>query len=146
MNIPHHAHVLVMDGGKSLLFRNTGSTEAPNLVVEGHREQDSAATSDQGSDAPGTSHSSTGNSRSSVEQTDFHQQDEDRFAVKAADMLKREVLVGHIEQLIVVAAPKTLGVLRKHYHGEVEKRVLGEIAKDVAGRPTDEIMTIIANS
>ncbi len=61
-------------------------------------------------------------------------------------MLKLGVLGGKIEALIVVAAPRTLGELRKHYHGEVKKRVLGEIAKDIAGRPTDEIATIIANS
>jgi protein required for attachment to host cells len=143
MNIPRHAHVLVIDGAKSLFFRNTGSAQEPSLTVEGHREQVSLATSEQGSDAPGTSHSSVGNSRSSVEQTDFHQQDEDRFAIAAADMLKREVLAGKVDALIIVAAPKTLGVLRKHLHGEVEKRIVGEIAKDLAGRPTDEITAAI---
>lgn len=143
MDIPRHAHILVMDGAKSLLFKNTGTQKAPQLSVENHRAQDSAATSEQGSDAPGTSHSSVGNARSSVEQTDFHQQDEDRFAVRAADMLKREVLAGKIDALIVVAAPKTLGVLRTQYHGEVKKCIVGEIAKDFAGRPTDEITAAI---
>ena len=143
MDIPKNAHVLVIDGGKSLLFQNTGSAQSPELTVAGHREQDSPRTSEQGSDAPGTGHSSVGNSRSSVEQTDFHQQDEDRFAVRAADMLKREVLAGRIEALIVVAAPKTLGILRSHFHGEVEKRIVGEIAKDFAGRPTHEITAAI---
>ena len=144
MMIPHNAHVLVIDGAKSRLFRNGGSDRDPKLAIVGHRDQDSAPTHDQGSDAPGTSHNSVGNSRSSVEQTDFHQQDEDRFAVLAADMLKREVLAGKINALIVVAAPKTLGVLRARYHGEVEKRIVGEIAKDFAGRPTDEITAAIA--
>lgn len=146
MDIPHNAHVLVVDGRKLLLFKNDGSVAAPKLSVATHREQDSAATHDQGSDKPGTTHESVGSARSGYEQTDFHQQDEDRFAADAADMLKREVLAGRIEALIVIAAPRTLGELRKHYHGEVEKRVLGEIAKDVAGRPTDEIASVIANS
>ena len=50
------------------------------------------------------------------------------------------------EALVVICAPRTLGTLRKHYHGEVEKRVIGEIAKDVAGRPTSEIARVIANN
>ena len=146
MDIPHNAHVLVVDGRKLLLFKNYGTVMAPKLGVEAHREHDSAPTHDQGDDKPGTTQASVGGARSDYEQTDFHQQDEDRFAADAADMLKREVLAGRIEGLIVIAAPRTLGELRKHYHGEVDKCVLGEIAKDVAGRPTGEIATVIANS
>ena len=134
MDISHNAHVLVIDGRKLLLFKNLGRVAAPTLSVAAHREQVSAATRDQGSDILGTMHQSVGSARSGYEQTDFHQQDEDRFAADAAEMLKREVLVGRIEALIVIAAPRTLGELRKHYHDEVAKRVLGEIA------------TIIANS
>lgn len=146
MDIPHNAHVLVVDGRKFLLFKNEGSVGTPKLSTITYREQDSAATHDQGRDKPGTMHQSVGSARSGYEQTDFHQQDEDHLAAAAADMLKREVLAGRIEALIVLAPPRTLGELRKHYHGEVEKRMLGEIAKDVAGRPTDEIATVIANS
>ena len=146
MDIPQNAHVVVVDGRKLLLFKNEGGLAAPKLSVVTHREQDSPATQAQGADKPGQTQSSVGAVRSGYEQTDFHQQDEDRFAVEGADMLKREVLAGRIEALIVIAAPRTLGQLRKHYHGEVVKCLLGEIAKDVAGRPTDEITAVIANS
>ena len=146
MDIPHNAHVLVIDGRKRLLFKNEGSLVTPNLTVADHEQQDSTATRDQGSDGPGLTHSSVGSSGSDYEQTDFHQQDQDRFAIDSADLLKREVLAGHIQALIVVADPHTLGTLRKHYHSEVEKRVVGEIAKDLVGRTTDEIAGVIANS
>ncbi len=146
MDIPRNAHVLVMDGGKLLLFKNDGDDAEPDLNIVAHLVQDSAATRDQGSGRPGKTHESVGTRRSSYEQTDFHQLDEDNFAVEAADMLKREVLAHHIDNLIIVAAPRTLGELRKHFHIEVERRVIGEISKDVAGRPTDEIMVAIANN
>ena len=146
MEIPHNAHVVVVDGRKLLLFKNEGSSVSPKLSLATHREQDSAATHDQGSDKPGTTHQSVGSARSGYEPTDFHQQDEDRFAADAGDMLKREVLAGRIGALIVVAAPHTLGELRKHYHAAVEKRLLGEIAKDVTGRPSDEIAALIASN
>lgn len=145
MDIPHNSHILVVDGRKLLLFKNDGSLAAPSLTLSTHSEEPSAATRDQGTGQPGKTHASVGSARSGYEQTDFHQQDEDRFAADAAEMLKREVLGGRIEALIVVAAPRTLGELRKHYHAEVQKRVVGEISKDLAGRPTDEIAMIISS-
>jgi protein required for attachment to host cells len=146
MDIPRHAHILVIDGRKSLLFRNEASPSHPKLHLLSHAEHESPATRDQGTDRPGQTQSRVGGVRSDYEQTDFHRQDEDRFAADAARMLEREVLAGRIEALIVVAAPRTLGELRKHYHHEVEKRLLAEIPKDVAGRSNKEIAAIIAHN
>jgi protein required for attachment to host cells len=146
MNIPPETHVLVMDGSKMLLFRNRGSEVEPVLETIDTREQDSAATRDQGTSGPGSTFQSAGSARSSYEQTDFHQMDEDRFAVDAADMLNRMVLQHKMDKLIIVAAPRTLGELRKHLHGEVEKRVIGEISKDLAGHPTGDILAAITSA
>lgn len=144
MEIPRKAHVLVIDGRKLLLFENTGGGASPKLSVVRHREHDSTATHDQGADHAGQTQSRVGAVRSGYEQTDFHQQDEDRFAAEAADLMKREVLAGHIEALVIVAAPRTLGELRKHYHPEVARRVVGEIAKDMAGHTTEDIAAAVA--
>jgi protein required for attachment to host cells len=146
MDIPHNSHVLVVDGRKLLLFKNDGSVADPYLTLCEHREEAATATRDQGTGQPGKTQSRFGGTRSGYEQTDFHQMDEDDFAVGAADMLKREVLDGRIDALVVVAAPRTLGELRKHYHAEVQKRVVGEISEDLAGRPTAEIAKLIAGS
>jgi protein required for attachment to host cells len=59
-------------------------------------------------------------------------------------MLKTRALRNEFESLIIVAPPKTLGELRKHYHKEVEKRLAGEIAKDLTGHPVTEIEKIIS--
>ena len=58
-------------------------------------------------------------------------------------MLKERALRNDFDSLIVVAPPRTLGELRKHYHKEVEKRLAGEIAKDLTGHPVEEIEKII---
>ena len=39
------------------------------------------------------------------------------------------------EALIIVAPPKTLGEMRKHYHKEVSQRLKGELDKDLTGHP-----------
>lgn len=133
MDIPHNAHILVLDGARMRLFHNGGTLMEPKLDLVLQRERDSAATHEQGVERSGTNFESSGSRRSSYEQTDFHQMDEDRFAVEAADMLGSEVMAGHIDALLVVAAPRALGELRKHLHEDVAGRVVGEMAMDVTG-------------
>ena len=50
-------------------------------------------------------------------------------------MLERE-----IEQLIVVADPRSLGEMRRHYHKELKQVLVGEVAKTMTGRPAAEIV------
>ena len=139
MQIPHDSFVLVADGRKSLFFRNQGDGEFPNLIVE--RKDSHADPKDREikSDAPGSAFSSVGAGRSSYEETDFHQQAEDRFAAETAEMLKARALRNEFDALVVVAPPHTLGELRKHYHKEVERRLVAEVPKDLVNVPVAEI-------
>ncbi len=143
MQVPHNSVVLVADGEKMLFFRNAGDDEYLNLAVEAKEVQDNPATRDQKTDEAGRSFPSSGPGHHAYSETDFHQLEEDRFAAEAADMLKKRALNGDYDSLIVVAPPRTLGELRKHYHKEVEKRLTGEIAKDLTGHPVAEIEKII---
>jgi protein required for attachment to host cells len=159
MQIPHNGHVLVIDGKKMIFLRNEGDADYPNLQVESHREQENPKDSDQGRSEPGRTFSSNrgdprtggygstvGAARSAYSETDFHQQQEDDFAHQAADMLKRKALANEFETLVVVAPPKLLGELRKHYHKEVERRIVGEVAKDLTGVPVPEIEKILQSA
>jgi protein required for attachment to host cells len=143
MQVPHDSFVLVADGKKMLFFRNEGDSEFPKLEVEGKRQTPDLPDRDQKSDAPGRAFSSVGAGRSAYEEADFHQLEEDRFAADAAEMLRKMALNGDFESLIIVAPPRTLGELRKHYHKEVERRLAGEIAKDLTGHPVAEIEKIL---
>lgn len=143
MKLPHNAAVLVADGRKMLFLRNEGDDVHPNLVVEHAEEQSNPKDGDQKSDAPGVSYSSFGSGRNTVEETDFHQLAEDRFAVEATDLLKQRALSNDFESLIVIAPPRTLGELRKHYHSEVSARITGELDKDLTNHPIPEIESAI---
>ena len=143
MQIPHNAAVLVADGRKLLFLRNEGDDIYPNLVVEHAQEQANPKDSDQKSDAPGLSFSSVGSGRSTMDEVDFHQLEEDRFAADAADLLKRRALANDFESLIVIAPPRTLGELRKHYHSEVSARIAGELDKDLTNHPIPDIESAI---
>lgn len=158
MRIAHDALVVVADGRKMLFFRNEGDGLAPNLEVVRKQEQRNPPDREQGSDTAGRAFTSAGtprggfgnamgaNNRSAYEETDFHQLEEDRFASDAAELLRKRALRNEFEELLIVAPPKTLGELRKHYHKEVEQRLVGEIAKDLTGHPVPEIERIISEA
>ena len=143
MKIPHDSFVLVADGKKSLFFRNEGDGDFPNLIVE--RKDGHADPKDREikSDGPGRAFSSVGDGRSAYEEADFHQLAEDRFAADTAEMLKARALGNDYEALVVVAPPRTLGELRKHYHKEVERRLVAEVPKDLVNVPVAEIEKVL---
>ena len=155
MRVPHNSCILIADGRKMLFFRNEGDAEFPNLEVEGKRIDDNPKDSEQGTDRPGRAFASAGSprtqvgvnpgasNRSAYAETDFHQLEEDRFAAEAAEMLNERALRNDFESLVIVAPPKTLGELRKHYHKEVEKRIAAEIPKDLTNMPVEEIERVL---
>lgn len=138
MMLAHNTLVLVADGRKLLFLRNHGDEMRIDLQLEAHQEQQNPPTREQGTDAPGRSFASGGR-RSAMEETDFHQIEEDRFAAEAAMLLRDRALDGDFKALVVVAPPRTLGELRKHYHKEVASRIVQELHKDLTGFPVEEI-------
>lgn len=144
MQVPNNGVVLVADGAKLLFFRNEGDGEYPNLIVEKKQIHDNPAHHEQATDTAGRAASGPGGGGATMGETDFHQLEEDRFAADAADLLKTRALRNDFDSLIVVAPARTLGEMRKHYHKEVEKRLAGEIAKDLTNHPVEDIEKIIA--
>ena len=139
MRIAHNSCVLVADGRKLLFLRNEGDAEHPDLKVERAQDHVNPADHDQKTDRSGSAPSGNSRGGAAMGETDFHQLEEDRFAHEAADIINRRALRGDFEALIVVAPPRTLGELRKHYHKETERRITGELAKDLTGHPVDAI-------
>ncbi len=144
MQIANGTLILVADGAAMLLLRNDGDEKYAVLSTVDHDEAPSARTAAQGSDAPGRTHSSTGHRRSAYGDTDWHQQDEDHFAAAAADRLRQAAGTEKCG-IVIIAPPRTLGVLRKHYGKAVEQRLIAEIAKDFIGHVSDDIGKVIVN-
>ena len=143
MPLPHDALVLVADGRKMLFFRNKGDEGQIDLRTEAHDEREDRKDSEIKTDAPGGIHQSAGYGRSTDEEADFHQQEEDRWIKDAADELKDRALRNDYDALAIVAPPKALGVLRKCLHKEVEKRVICTINKEMSGRHVPDIEALL---
>ena len=133
MKIPKGATIAVADGEILNLYRNSGEESAPKLIAM----PDAIVAS--GNAGSGARHQSSSANPSES------QQDEDGFAAGTAAMLNTRVLDGKIDNLIIVAAPRTLGELRKHYHKSLSAILVGEIPKDLTGHSLADVeKTIVA--
>jgi protein required for attachment to host cells len=141
MSLPHNALVLVADGRKMLFFRNNGDEAHIDLRTETHEQRDD--TMDRGTDAPGTNFQSFMPKRSSYEETDIRQLEEDRWAARAAEELNRRAMDNDYDALAIIAPPKALGVIRKELHKEAERRVLVTLNKAMTDRPIPEIEDLL---
>ena len=131
--------IVVCDGGKALILENRGDRLFPNLHTREVHEQPNPSTHAQGSDAPGRVHQSNGGGRSSVEQTDWHDESERSFLKALAERLDLAITSGETSAVTMVASPRALGMIRSDYSAAVRKALHGEIAKDLVKMPVHEI-------
>ncbi|NBC35397.1 attachment protein [Novosphingobium sp. FSY-8] len=122
MLLPHGTVIAVIDGRNFHLFRNSGDEATPELTDL------PAPKLDTHNHSAGSHHGSTATMT------------EDSHAIAAVEWLAHEVQGHRIEHLVVIAPPRAMGELRKHYTKPLEKALLGEVSKDLSGRKGSEIL------
>jgi protein required for attachment to host cells len=133
MKLPEGAHVAVVDGARFLWLRNTGSESQPQLDHLGSPDLDPTNRSQGKLRHSITTNQHTGNDL-----------DEAAHVAAAAEWLNHQALTNKIEHLVIVADKRSLGELRRHYHGELEKLLIGEVGKALTNHPIAEIEQSIA--
>lgn len=133
MKVPHLAHVALVDGQRFVLMRNTGPIFEPKLeqVAEPDLEPTNFSAGIRHQDKAGQRNGST----------DLN---ELAHGAAAAEWLNQRALSGEIEQLVVIADPKTLGEMRRHYHKELSARIVAELDKALATEPVPQIEKALA--
>lgn len=131
--------VAVCDGRKALILENAGTRACPKLQTKETRGQEAPRTAEMGAERPGRVQESATASRSAVAQTDWHEIAEREFLAGFARRLDQAVAAGETEALVVVAAPRALGVLREVFSPSVRKAIAAEISKDYVNMPVAEI-------
>jgi protein required for attachment to host cells len=131
--------IAVCDGRKAFLLENKGDSEYPKLETRETFEQENPSTHAQGSAAPGRSFSSMGNRRSSVEESDFHDQAEQTFLHTFAEHLDRYGRDHHIRSLVLIAPARALGMIRPALSAATRQVLVAEIDKDYVKLPLHEI-------
>jgi protein required for attachment to host cells len=132
MQLPQNTIIAVADGEKLSLFQNEGDAANVKLKAIPSADVDSSKIS------------SGGRHSSSSANPDDSQQNEDGFSSGVADMLNKQVLDGNIKSLVIVAAPRTLGEMRKSYHKSLSEVLIGELDKDLTGHSLQDIEKALA--
>jgi protein required for attachment to host cells len=131
MQLAHGTVIAVIDGEKLNLYRNTGTeAELKLAAVE-------VPTPSGDNKSAGTRHHSSGAN------PDVSRLEEDSFAAAAAAMLNKQALENAFDALVVIAAPKTLGELRKHWHKVLEGKLLAEMPKELTGHSISDIQSAL---
>ena len=122
------ALVVVADGKKAVLFRNTGKfrNELEEVERVGPTNLQDESQGRQPDDTPP------------------RDEDEATFAKQLTERLNLMVLQNKVQELAIIADPNTLGVMRKNYHKMLEQKVVKEVAKTLTAATADEIARALA--
>lgn len=126
--LPHNTLVVVADGHSATIFRNTAKhglelTAQDRLTPESLSDPATMPELDE-----------INNPRD---------EEEAAFAAALAHHLNGLVLKHKVEDVAIIADPSTLGVLRKHYHKELQFRLRKEIAKNMTNSDVSTIQTAL---
>lgn len=109
--LAHNAVVVVADGHTATLFRNTAKTGLGLTELEK------------------VTQNSLSNDGAQFDEGSPRDEEEATFAAKLSHHLNAMVLKNKFEDIAIIADPSTLGVMRKHYHKELQLRLRKEVAK-----------------
>lgn len=144
IKISARSWVIVCDGAKALLLRNEGDALNVNLAVVETFGQENLKDSELGTDRPGRSYQSSGTARSSMEQTNWHEAAEADFLTGLVSKLSDMAFSKEIEDIVVVAPPVALGIMRPLYSTHLKAVVSAEVAKDLVKHPVKDIEKLLA--
>ena len=128
MLLPHGAVIALADGDILELFRNIGNEAQPDL------------SSIEAPSLHGHNKGSGARHHASSAEPSGHQLDEDAHAAAVADWLNHQVLTNLVTHLVVIAAPRTLGEMRRHYHERLKAALIGELHKEFTGRSGESVL------
>lgn len=132
--------VVVSDGRKALILENAGDETYPNLKTREVREHTDAPNRMLTSDKPGRGFQAAGSTiRSSMEQTDRHEEEEHDFVSGVMDRVHEFVRDGATNGVVIVAPPHVLGLIRKMATPAVKAATRAEIGHDLTHLPVHEI-------
>ena len=137
--------ILIADGARARLVESQGVGAALTPVGNATFGASHAPSRDFGTDKPGRTHDRSGTRQTAKEpRTDWHTFEKERFATDMAHVLDVEAERNAFDRLVLVAPPKTLGVLRKELGAGALKRVVAEVGKDLTHLPDRELAPHLA--
>lgn len=138
MLLPHGTVFAIVDGENFELYRNSGIEAEPRLTALDVPELEATnfSAGARRLDGPTRHQARTGDGSNDG-------LDEAAHVAAVTGWLNQQVLSRDIEQLVVVADPRSLGEMRRHYHKQLKDILVAEVPKNLAGRPAQEIVRVL---
>lgn len=134
--------ILVANQAEARIYSSDQLPGSLSLVDVLLNKQGTAHPRDLTSDAPGRAFDSTGSGRHAMEpNTSVKDEQRRRFVKVMVDRLQAAHLKGDFAQLVLLAAPAVLGVIRKSLNADLKNTVIKEIPKDVIGQEVGKIQS-----
>lgn len=135
MKLPHNSYVAILDGENFKLMQNKGQPFEPSL------EKVSEPDLDPTNFSAGVHHQDDiGRQNGSTDLNEL------AHSAAAAEWLNQKAIADDFQHLAIIADPKTLGEMRRHYHTELENRLVGEVDKTLTRAPLDQIEKAISEA
>jgi protein required for attachment to host cells len=140
VNLPHDTTIAVTDGQRLRLFRNDGT--------ESHLALTELASPDVHGDVEGAGrHQHTGGDNSDQRRLQDRRLDKDHqeasFESAVAKWLNHELDSNRIRSLFIIAPPRALGELRRHYGKTLKKNLVGELAHEHTHDPLTRLEEVL---
>lgn len=144
MLIRKDSKIIAVDGSRMALFKNVGEAFSPVLELIEEHKHPSLRTSELGTDKPGRAFQSKTPRRGAHEITDLQQLEEDRFVTAMTERIEK-IVADTRAGVVLVAAPRALGVIRKNLGAETSARLLAEIPKAFGPEEAEPLAKMLAN-
>jgi protein required for attachment to host cells len=132
--------IAIADSAKARIYATSGTGLKLKLVSELDSEAARRLTQDLVTDRPGRSFSSAGPRRAGMEpSSDPQNVEKHKFVKDLVGFLNVAALKGKFDDLFLVAAPRTLGEIRKLSNGHIGCRLRAELGKDLTNVPEPDL-------
>lgn len=136
------AWVLVADNTRARIFTADTASSPLNEIESLTHTEGRLHDREMTSDLPGKIKSGSGVGGHAFEQpTDPKKHEADNFAHQVAHYLETARNAHEFENLLLVAEPSFLGLLRSHLSEQIKRQISFELDKNIAGLSGDEIRT-----
>lgn len=132
--------VMVADGARARVFVKEGAKKGLTELPDGNFAGSRQSSRELGGDRPGRTFDSAGPGRHAMEPpSDPHKLAETDFVRSLTEWLSEQEKRNAFERLVLIAAPRALGELRRLLPDNVARHVDGEIAADLVSADVQEI-------
>ncbi|VAW18780.1 hypothetical protein MNBD_ALPHA12-2305 [hydrothermal vent metagenome] len=132
--------ILIADGARARILEHKGLGSGVAALKGMEFSAERLKSSEIMADKPGRAFASNGASRSAIEpKTDPVAKREADFMAMLAGVLNEKQTSAAFDRLVLIAAPRALGDLRKSLSEPVREIIYAELAKDLTKTPNDKI-------